>query len=55
MPLQVLIQSWRNIWRIASELLMGNAFTLLVHLNNLHSRGLSLFIAGRDAAVPTPR
>jgi hypothetical protein len=52
--LQVLVQSWHNIWRIVSELPTGNAFIFLMCLNNLHPRGLSLFIADRDAAVPHP-
>jgi hypothetical protein len=52
--LQVLIQSWCSIWRIVSELPMGNAFTFLVRLNNLHSHGLSLFIADHDTAVLHP-
>jgi hypothetical protein len=52
--LQVLIQSWLHIWRIVSELLTCNVFIFLVRLNNLHPRGLSLFIAGSGAAAPHP-
>jgi hypothetical protein len=52
--LQVLIQSWHNIWAFVSQLPSVNTFIALVRLSNLHPRGLSVLTADHDAAAPHP-
>jgi hypothetical protein len=52
--LQVLIQSWHNIWAFVSQLPPVNTFIALARLSKVHPRGLSILTADHDAAVLHP-